>query len=106
MEKLLQAGEERAATLKLINDACENWGFFEIVNHGISTELLDSVEKMTKMHYKKSMEERFKEMVATKGLEAVDNEIHDMDWETTFYLRHLPHSNISDIPDLQQDYRH
>ncbi|KVI09401.1 hypothetical protein Ccrd_012220 [Cynara cardunculus var. scolymus] len=52
MEKL--NGEERSATMKLINDACENWGFFE----------------MTKGHYKKCMEERFKEMVASKGLEA------------------------------------
>ncbi|KAI3711169.1 hypothetical protein L2E82_41052 [Cichorium intybus] len=103
MEKL--NGEERSATMELINDACENWGFFEIVNHGISTELLDTVEKMTKGHYKKCMEERFKEMVANKGLEAVQNEIDDLDWESTFYLRHLPESNISQIPDLEDEYR-
>ncbi|KAI7752094.1 hypothetical protein M8C21_023105 [Ambrosia artemisiifolia] len=105
MEKL--NGEERAATMNLINHACENWGFFQIVNHGISTELLDRVEKMTKEHYKKCMEERFKQMVAAKaGLEeAVETEIDDLDWESTFYLRHLPISNISDIPDLQHDYR-
>ncbi|KAI3741017.1 hypothetical protein L1987_58681 [Smallanthus sonchifolius] len=29
MEKL--NGEERAATMNLINDACENWGFFEVM---------------------------------------------------------------------------
>ena len=28
MEKM--NGEERAATMGLINDACENWGFFEV----------------------------------------------------------------------------
>lgn len=28
MEKL--NGEERAATMEKINDACENWGFFEV----------------------------------------------------------------------------
>lgn len=28
MEKL--NGEERAATMAKINDACENWGFFEV----------------------------------------------------------------------------
>nr|BAH15312.1 ACC oxidase 2 [Lactuca sativa] len=103
MEKL--NGEERSATMNLINDACENWGFFEIVHHGISTELLDTVEKMTKGHYKKCMEERFKEMVASKGLEAVQSEIEDLDWESTFYLRHLPESNISEIPDLEDEYR-
>nr|O48882.1 RecName: Full=1-aminocyclopropane-1-carboxylate oxidase 2; Short=ACC oxidase 2; AltName: Full=Ethylene-forming enzyme; Short=EFE [Malus domestica]AAB94031.1 1-aminocyclopropane-1-carboxylate oxidase [Malus domestica] len=98
-------GEERAATLEKINDACENWGFFELVNHGISTELLDTVEKMNKDHYKKTMEQRFKEMVAAKGLEAVQSEIHYLDWESTFFLRHLPSSNISEIPDLEEDYR-
>jgi aminocyclopropanecarboxylate oxidase len=29
MEKL--KGEERGATMKLIEDACENWGFFEVL---------------------------------------------------------------------------
>lgn len=97
--------EKRAATLEKIKDACENWGFFEVVNHGIPHELLDTVEKFTKEHYKKCMEQRFKEMVATKGLEAVQTEIDDLDWESTFFLKHLPVSNISEVPDLQDDYR-
>ncbi|KAJ7967751.1 1-aminocyclopropane-1-carboxylate oxidase 1 [Quillaja saponaria] len=103
MEKL--NGEERGATMEMIKDACENWGFFELVNHGIAIELMDTVEKMTKEHYKKCMEQRFKEMVASKGLEAVQSEIDDLDWESTFYLRHLPVSNISEVPDLDEDYR-
>ncbi|KAA8515563.1 hypothetical protein F0562_018826 [Nyssa sinensis] len=103
LEKL--NGEERAAIMEMIKDACENWGFFELVNHGISHELMDTVERLTKEHYKKCMEQRFEEMVATKGLEAVQSEINDMDWESTFFLRHLPVSNISEIPDLEEEYR-
>ncbi|XP_057513449.1 1-aminocyclopropane-1-carboxylate oxidase-like [Actinidia eriantha] len=103
MEKL--NGEERAASMEVIKDACENWGFFELMNHGISHELMDTVEMLTKGHYKKCMEQRFKEMVASKGLEAVQSEIDDLDWESTFFLRHLPVSNISEIPDLEEDYR-
>ncbi|KAK9056405.1 hypothetical protein SSX86_027496 [Deinandra increscens subsp. villosa] len=103
MEKL--NGEERGATMKLINDACENWGFFEIVNHGISRELLDNVEKMTKGHYSRCMEERFKQTVASKLEAGDDDQVLDLDWESTLYLRHLPQSNISHIPDLQDDYR-
>ncbi|XP_027921183.1 1-aminocyclopropane-1-carboxylate oxidase-like [Vigna unguiculata] len=98
-------GEERKAVLEKIEDACENWGFFELVNHGIPLELLDTVERLTKEHYRKSMEQRFKEAVASKGLEGAQGEIKDMDWESTFFLRHLPHSNISEIPDLSEDYR-
>ncbi|GER52909.1 1-aminocyclopropane-1-carboxylate oxidase 2 [Striga asiatica] len=103
MEKL--NGEERPATMAKIEDACQNWGFFEVVSHGISPEFMDRVERLTKEHYTKCMEQRFKEMVAAKGLEAVQSEINDLDWESTFFLRHLPFSNISEIPDLHPEYR-
>ncbi|KAI3716173.1 hypothetical protein L6452_23322 [Arctium lappa] len=98
-------GDERGATMDKIKDACENLGFFELVNHGISHELLDTVERMTKDHYKKCMEQRFKEMVAAKALEDVKTEVTNVDWESTFFLRHLPTSNISEIPDLGDEYR-
>ncbi|KAG2684385.1 hypothetical protein I3843_10G073000 [Carya illinoinensis] len=103
MEKL--NGGERGATMDLIKDACENWGFFELVNHGISHELMDTVEKLTKDHYRKCMDKRFKEMVESQGLDAAQSEINDMDWESSFFLRHLPVSNMSEIPDLDEDYR-
>ncbi|KAL7242927.1 hypothetical protein ACSBR1_015349 [Camellia fascicularis] len=103
MEKL--NGEERAATMEMIKDACENWGFFELVNHGMSHELMDTVERLTKEHYKKCLEQWFKEMVESKGLETVQSEINDLDWESTFFFCHFPVSNISEIPDLQDDYR-
>ncbi|KAJ6390239.1 hypothetical protein OIU77_024457 [Salix suchowensis] len=103
MEKL--NGDEKAATMEKIKDACENWGFFELSNHGIAHEFLDTVEGMTKEHYKKCMEQRFKELVASKALDGVQTEIKDMDWESTFYLRHLPESNIAELPDLDDEYR-
>lgn len=52
------------------------------------------------------MEQRFKEMVASKALEGVQAEVTDMDWESTFFLRHLPYTNISEIPDLKDEYRY
>ncbi|KAB5569616.1 hypothetical protein DKX38_003409 [Salix brachista] len=103
MEKL--NGDEKAATMEKIKDACENWGFFELSNHGIAHEFLDTVEGMTKEHYKKCLEQRFKELVASKALDGVQTEIKDMDWESTFFLRHLPESNIAELPDLDDEYR-
>ncbi|KAI4305743.1 hypothetical protein L6164_029091 [Bauhinia variegata] len=103
LEKL--NGDERNATMEQIKDACENWGFFELVNHGISHEFMDTVERLTKEHYSKCMEQRFKEIVASKALEGVKAEVKDMDWESTFFLRHLPESNIAEIPDLTDEYR-
>ncbi|KAF2298266.1 hypothetical protein GH714_020946 [Hevea brasiliensis] len=99
------SGEERKPTMEMIKDACENWGFFELVNHGISHGLMDTVDRLMKEHYRKCMEQRFKEMVASKGLESVKSEINDLDWESTFFLRHLPVSNMAEVPDLDEEYR-
>lgn len=98
-------GEERGAAMDVLRDACENWGFFEILNHGIPVELMDKVEKMTKAHYKKSMEQKFKEF-ANQALEkGQEMDTSSMDWESTFHIKHLPEPNISEIPDLDDEYR-
>lgn len=76
------------------------------MNHGITPELMDKVEKKTKEHYRKCMEQRFKELVASRALEGVQTEITDMDWESTFFVKHLPEPNISQLPDLDDDFRY
>ncbi|KAG8477976.1 hypothetical protein CXB51_027412 [Gossypium anomalum] len=103
LEKL--NGAERSTTMDKINDACENWGFFQVLNHGIPHDFLDTVERLTKEHYKKCMEQRFKELVASKALEGLQAEVTDMDWESTFYICHVPQSNVAEIPDLTDEYR-
>ncbi|KAE8695260.1 1-aminocyclopropane-1-carboxylate oxidase 1 [Hibiscus syriacus] len=98
LEKL--NGDKRSATLEKINDACQNWGFFQVLDHGIPHDFLDTVERLTKEHYKTCMEQRFKELVATSKAD-----LTDVDWESTLFLRHLPQSNLSEIPDLTDEYR-
>lgn len=78
---------------------------FQVLNHGIPHDFLDTVERLTKEHYKKCMEQRFKELVASKALEGLQAEVTDMDWESTFFIRHLPQSNVTEIPDLTDEYR-
>ena len=80
--------------------------WFQLLNHGISHDFLDTVERLTKEHYKKCMEQRFKELVASKALEGLQAEVTNMDWESTFFLRHLPESNMAEIPDLTDEYRY
>ncbi|XP_047342099.1 1-aminocyclopropane-1-carboxylate oxidase 1-like [Impatiens glandulifera] len=105
MEKL--NGQDREATMAMIKDACENWGFFELVNHPIPLELMDKVERLNKEHYKTSMETRFKDLMAAKTTLDHDDqkEVTDIDWEITFFIRHLPKSNIFEIPELVVEYR-
>jgi aminocyclopropanecarboxylate oxidase len=85
----------------------------QILNHGISTELMDEVEKLTKDHYKRVREQRFLEF-ASKALKHDDGggdaqqgvkKAENLDWESTFFVRHLPESNLADIPDLDDTYR-
>ncbi|GAB4836895.1 hypothetical protein Ancab_001806 [Ancistrocladus abbreviatus] len=38
-----QDGEKRKEVVKKIGDACQNWGFFQILNHGISQSMMDDV---------------------------------------------------------------
>ncbi|RLN09207.1 1-aminocyclopropane-1-carboxylate oxidase 1-like [Panicum miliaceum] len=104
MEKLQT--EEKPAAMEVIRDACENWGFFELLNHGISHELMDEVERLTKAHYSSCREPRFQEFAA-RTLEAGEKgaDVKDVDWESTFFVRHLPASNIADLPDLDDHYR-
>ncbi|KAL5207906.1 hypothetical protein ABZP36_032341 [Zizania latifolia] len=104
MEKL--ESEERGNAMEVIRDACENWGFFELLNHGISHELMDEVERVTKAQYRSCREERFKEF-ALRTLEAGEKgaDVKDVDWESTFFVRHRPVSNVADLPDLDDHYR-
>ena len=74
-----------------------------VLDHDISTELMDEVERMTKGHYKRVREQRFLEF-ASKTLED-GAKAENLDWESTFFVRHLPEPNIADIPDLDDDYR-
>ncbi|KAG2635370.1 1-aminocyclopropane-1-carboxylate oxidase 1-like [Panicum virgatum] len=102
----LLAGQERPAAMGMLRDACENWGFFQILNHGISTELMDKVERLTKDHYKRVREQRFLEFASTALQDGGGGaKAENLDWESTFFVRHLPESNLADIPDLDDGYR-
>ncbi|XP_044409773.1 1-aminocyclopropane-1-carboxylate oxidase 1 isoform X2 [Triticum aestivum] len=113
MEKL--ETEERGAAMGVIGDACENWGFFEVPlppthiefsSAGISHELMDEVERVSKAHYAACWEQQFKEFAA-RTLEAGEKgaDVKDVDWESTFFVRHLPSSNLADLPNLDHHYR-
>uniref|UniRef100_A0A0E0GDE1 Fe2OG dioxygenase domain-containing protein n=1 Tax=Oryza nivara TaxID=4536 RepID=A0A0E0GDE1_ORYNI len=98
--------EERGAAMEVIRDACENWGFFEMLNHGIAHELMDEVERVSKAHYANCREEKFKEF-ARRTLEAGEKgaDVKGIDWESTFFVRHRPVSNLADLPDVDDHYR-
>ncbi|KAK8965250.1 1-aminocyclopropane-1-carboxylate oxidase 2 [Platanthera guangdongensis] len=97
-------GSERPEAMNVLRDACENWGFFELLNHGISHELMDRVERANKEHYRRFREQQFMEFAA-KTLDGGGENVEGLDWESTFFLRHLPVSNIAEVPELDHECR-
>ncbi|KAF5467915.1 hypothetical protein F2P56_012119 [Juglans regia] len=84
-------GEERAKTMAEIANGCEEWGFFQLVNHGIPEELLERVKKVCSECYKQEREEKFKNSTPVKLLNEIvekksGNKLENEDWEDVFTL--------------------
>lgn len=101
---------ERAETMAKIADGCENWGFFQLVNHGIPTELLERVKKVCSESYR-LREAAFRVSEPVRTLEAlVEAErrgeaaapVDDMDWEDIFYLHDDTQSWPSSPPGFKE----
>ncbi|KAI7730004.1 hypothetical protein M8C21_018331 [Ambrosia artemisiifolia] len=75
-----------------IANGCEEWGFFQLVNHGISLELLERVKHVTTECYKHEREDNFfKSSTPVKLLNELigngsEGKIEDVDWEDVFLL--------------------
>ncbi|XP_009104625.1 1-aminocyclopropane-1-carboxylate oxidase 5 [Brassica rapa] len=107
-------GEEREKTLSEIAKACEEWGFFQLVNHGIPLELLNKVKKLSSECYKTEREEAFKTSTPVKLLNDLlqknsTEKLENVDWEDNFTL--LDHSenewpcNTSNFKETMVEYR-
>jgi aminocyclopropanecarboxylate oxidase len=84
-------GEERSKTLAQIDNGCEEWGFFQLVNHGISEELLQRVKKVCSECYKNEREGGFKNSELVKSFhdlvaKKTDERLENVDWEDVFLL--------------------
>ncbi|KAL3504267.1 hypothetical protein ACH5RR_034108 [Cinchona calisaya] len=84
-------GEERAKIMAQIANGCEEWGFFQLVNHGISEELLEKVKKVASGCYKLEREEGFKNSKTVKMLDELveknsNERLENVDWEDVFLI--------------------
>ncbi|KAJ4950857.1 hypothetical protein NE237_027689 [Protea cynaroides] len=105
-------GEERARTMSQLANGFEEWGFFQLVNHGIPEELLGRVKKVCSECYKLEREEGFKNSMPVKMLKDLvegksDEKLENFDWEDVFTLQdgEWP-SQPPEFKETMVEYRH
>lgn len=108
---------ERAQTMALIAQCCQDWGFFQLVNHGISEELLERVKRVCSECYKLEREEGFKKSASVKMLadlverkkkkKTTGERLENVDWEDVFLLADAKEwpSNTPDFKETMAEYR-
>ncbi|KAF8762500.1 hypothetical protein HU200_009470 [Digitaria exilis] len=77
----LPGGDE----LNKLRLACEEWGFFQVVNHGIEEELLDEMENLSREFFMLPLEEKEKYPMEPGGIQGyghafVFSEDQKLDW--------------------------
>ncbi|RLM92603.1 1-aminocyclopropane-1-carboxylate oxidase 1-like [Panicum miliaceum] len=100
---LTAGGEERSRTMARLHEACKDWGFFWVENHGVDAALMDEVKRFVYAHYEEHLEARFHASDLAKNLPAGggDEEPSDkVDWESTYFIQHRPRNNAADFPEI------
>ncbi|XP_071732755.1 jasmonate-induced oxygenase 2-like [Rutidosis leptorrhynchoides] len=92
------------ATQKAIMDeisiACREWGFFQVVNHGINDELVDEVREVWREFFHQPIEVKQEYANTPKTYEGYGSRIGIqkgaiLDWSDYYFLNYLP-SNLKD----------
>lgn len=69
-------------------------------------KLMDKVKQLVDSHYEENLKEGFYDSELVKSLEKENNNnIRNVDWETSFFIWHHPSSNINEIRNLSEDLR-
>ncbi|KAK9288190.1 hypothetical protein L1049_016639 [Liquidambar formosana] len=95
--RLLEANkDEFLVEISKIAASCEEWGFFQVINHGIELDLLESMEKVAMNFFNLPLEEKQKYPMAPGTVQGygqafVFSEDQKLDWCNMFALGVEPH---------------
>lgn len=86
---------EKASTFKQISEACKEWGFFQIVNHGVSHDLMDLAKETWRQFFHLPMEVKQLYANSPKTYEGYGSRLGVkkgaiLDWSDYYYLHYLP----------------
>ncbi|MED6187054.1 hypothetical protein PIB30_072733 [Stylosanthes scabra] len=110
-QKLLST-EDGNSELSKFHFACKDWGFFQLVNHGVSPSLIEKVKLETQDFFNLPMSEKKKFWQTSQHVEGfgqafVVGEEQNLDWADIYYMTTLPtHMRLPHLfPNLPLPFR-
>ncbi|KAL8161032.1 hypothetical protein V2J09_012521 [Rumex salicifolius] len=93
----LRANEPEAETLEKIRVACTEWGFFQVINHGMNPVLMDRAKEVWWEFFQLPMEMKQRYSNSPKTYEGYGSRLGVqkgaiLDWSDYFFLNFLPSS--------------
>lgn len=87
----------RQATLDRISGACREWGFFQVVNHGVRPELMKSIRQLWRDFFHLPLEAKQVYANSPATYEGYGSRLGvekgaKLDWSDYFFLNYLPES--------------
>uniref|UniRef100_A0A0A8XPH8 1-aminocyclopropane-1-carboxylate oxidase n=1 Tax=Arundo donax TaxID=35708 RepID=A0A0A8XPH8_ARUDO len=96
--------EERSRTMAQLHEACKDWGFFWVENHGVDAALMEGVKHFVYGHYEEHLEKKFYASDLAKNLQHAAGDLQ-ADWEATYFIQHRPKTNVADFPEISPSTR-
>ncbi|XP_044460648.1 protein SRG1-like [Mangifera indica] len=91
----LQTGDLMDSELDKLHQACKEWGFFQLINHGVSSSLVEKLKGETQEFFDMPLEEKKKYWQREGEIEGfgqafVVSEEQKLDWADLFFVTSLP----------------
>ncbi|WJX57960.1 hypothetical protein P8452_43464 [Trifolium repens] len=110
LNKLLS--EEDGTELEKLYHACKEWGFFQLINHGVNPSLLENIKKLVQEFFNLPAEEKKVFWQKPRDMEGfgqmfVVSEEQKLEWADMFYIVTLPSCirNPHLFPSIPQQFR-
>uniref|UniRef100_A0A6N2LTB2 Fe2OG dioxygenase domain-containing protein n=1 Tax=Salix viminalis TaxID=40686 RepID=A0A6N2LTB2_SALVM len=105
-------GDDRATVLDQVSVACREWGFFQVINHGVSHQLMDGAREGWRQFFHSPMEVKQAYANTPKTYEGYGSRLGVekgaiLDWSDYYFLHYLP-SPLKDCnkwPTIPADFR-
>lgn len=84
-----------SSVVEQISEACRNWGFFQVVNHGVPPELIDQATEVWREFFHQPMEMKQSYANSPKTYEGYGSRLGVekaaiLDWSDYYFLHYLP----------------